>query len=192
MRMKKLSLEEIELGRAKALANASALVEEAKLLFAAERYPRCYALAHLACEELGKVMMLASIGIESRLGTANWSKFWKRFRSHKAKTRNILGLDYLVSPIGSDNSDVERYWKDITEHVHMFEDLKLACLYSDYIKGNFFSPNEIIKRHHAESFLKLAEGRLRVISNVEKVTLGKIKDVDIEEIKRIRKTLFGL
>ena len=185
--MKELTLEEIELGRAKALANAHALVEEARILFKTKHYPRSYALAHLACEELGKVMMLVSIGIESRLGTANWSKFWKRFRSHKAKTKNILGLDYLVSPIRSDNSDVEQYWKDITENVHVFEDLKLACLYSDYISGNFISPSEIVKRRHAESMLRLAEGRLRVISDVEKVTLGKIKDADIEEIKRIRK-----
>jgi len=189
--MRKLSLEEIEQGRAKALANANALVEEAKLLFTAEHYPRAYALAHLACEELGKVMMLVSLGIESRLGTAKWSKFWKRFRSHKEKTKNIFGLDYLVSPPRSDNSDVENYVKDVTERVHMFEDIKLASLYSDYADGKSLSPNEIFTREFVESALKLAEGRLRVINNTEKATLGKIKDADIEEIKRIRKTLLG-
>ncbi|MCP8309426.1 MAG: AbiV family abortive infection protein [archaeon] len=93
-KVKELSLEEIELGRAKALANARALIEDAEILFAAGRYPRSFAMAHLACEELGKVIMLASIGIQIRLGRANWKKFWRRFRSHKEKTKNILGLDY--------------------------------------------------------------------------------------------------
>ena len=189
--MQTLSLDEIELGRAKALANACALVEEASILFKAQHYPRSYALAHLACEELGKVMMLASIGIESRLGTANWSKFWRRFRSHKEKTKNILGLDYLVSPVRSDDPDLGQYIKDITEHIHNFEDSKLMCLYSDFVEGNFVSPNDFCDRSLAESMLKIAEGRLRIIDYVEKNTLGRIKDFDIEEIKTIRKTLFG-
>ncbi|MCP8309427.1 MAG: AbiV family abortive infection protein [archaeon] len=94
-----------------------------------------------------------------------------------------------MSPIRSDDSDVYEYLKDITERFHVFEDLKLAALYTDYSEGTFQSPDEIIKRDIAYNFLKLAKGRLRTIEAIEKITVGKIKDADIETIKAFGKKL---
>ena len=190
--MEELSIEEIEIGRAKALENASDLIEDAKILFASKRYPRCYALAHLACEELGKVMMLMRIGIDSRLGKAAWGAFWKRFRNHKEKTRNILGIDYFVSPTRSDNSDMVKYIEDVTKLVHIYEDTKLVGLYTDYVCGNFLSPREFFQRDLTKAMLRLAKKRLSIISKMEGVTLGKIKDFDVAKIEEIRKSLFDL
>ena len=93
--MKKLLMKEIEFGREKALKNANALIEDADILFKLKRYPRSFALACLGYEELGKSMMLVSVGVKSRLGHVNWKKFWHRYNNHKEKTKNILGLDYL-------------------------------------------------------------------------------------------------
>lgn len=187
--VKELSLEEIELGRAKALANARALIQDAEILFKAGRYPRSLALSHLACEELGKVIMLASIGLQSRLGQTNWNKFWRRFRSHNEKNKNILGMDYLWSPIRSDNSDIDEYLKDITKRFSEFEDLKLTALYTDYRQGTFYSPDEVIKHDIAHAVLELAKSRLRAVESIERYTIGKLKDIDIERVKVIRKML---
>lgn len=187
--MKKLLLREIELGRTKALKNARALIKDAEILFKARRYPRSLALAHLACEELGKIMMLASIGIESRLGNANWNKFWKRFRNHKEKTKNILGIDYMMSPIKSDDSDVEEYEKDITERFLEFENLKFKAIYSDYSYKAFHSPDEIVKRDIALAFLKLAKNRFRVVEKIERRTIGRLRYVNIKKIRTIKEIL---
>lgn len=50
--MKSLSESEIEVARRKVLRNAVALLREARLLFKYPRYPRAYALADLASEEM--------------------------------------------------------------------------------------------------------------------------------------------
>lgn len=64
------------------MANATALVEDASLLFENERYPRAYALAALASEELGKVYLC----LESTLRRdVEPKRFWKLWREHDDK-----------------------------------------------------------------------------------------------------------
>jgi hypothetical protein len=97
-----------------------------------------------------------------------------------------------VSPIRSDDSDVEEYLKDVTERVHTYEDTKLASLYTDYANGSFSSPDEIFRRDLAKAMLGLAEKRLSIINQIEKATSGKIKDFDVAKIDEIRKSLFNV
>ena len=71
----RLTVKQIERGRAEILSNARALVGEAQILLRHKRYARAYALSHLASEELAKLPMLVRAAVEAACGA---SVDWKR------------------------------------------------------------------------------------------------------------------
>lgn len=65
------------------LVNATALVDDASLLFEHNRYPRTYALAALASEELGKVYLCLEAVLSEE--DVEPKRFWKLWREHDDK-----------------------------------------------------------------------------------------------------------
>ena len=105
-----MSIKEIDLAREKVFENAQALVEDAEILFSNHRYARAYALAHLACEELAKLPMLVTAGLELACGRrVDWKKLDKRFRSHSEKWHNLHIVDYTLSEIILNGKDCRDY-----------------------------------------------------------------------------------
>ena len=73
--MDRIPIEKMDNGRRKVLANASKLVEEAEFLLEGGYYPRAYALAHLASEELSKLPMLLRAGASALVGAdVDWTE----------------------------------------------------------------------------------------------------------------------
>src|SRR5690242_11222246 len=70
-----------------ALSNSRDLLTDARLLADRGSYPRAYALAALACEELGKVdLCLATAWLPMTP-----SAFWSSFRNHRGKLSRAYG-----------------------------------------------------------------------------------------------------
>lgn len=65
------------------LTNAAALIDDASLLYENTRYPRAYALAALAGEELGKVYLCLDAVLTDEVHEPK--QFWKRWREHGDK-----------------------------------------------------------------------------------------------------------
>lgn len=175
--MESLSLEQIEVGRAKILANAGELLKEARLLLEHGHQARAYALAHLACEEMAKLPMLVRAGLESALGkNVDWKKFARRFRDHSAKINNIHTLDCMLDDVRPDDSDVTRY-RDNLASTPQLSAMKNTSLYTSFQKGVFSQPMEAIQIEQARAMLAKAAQRLGFFTYAESITGGKIGEV---------------
>ena len=85
--------------RSKILENSRELIEDAEVLLKENRFPRAFSLAHLACEEMAKLPMLARPSAEIIIGeNVDWSKLNIRMRNHQYKILGILMNDFLVNP----------------------------------------------------------------------------------------------
>lgn len=124
-----LTLEQLIAARNKMIKNAKELYEEATILYENGRFARAYFLLGIANEELGKYLWATSAAIDLVTGNIDWKRFWKNIRDHKEKTgmleytENMLLYTYTeedcFSPL------------EIKQTVSIFEELKMASLYSD-------------------------------------------------------------
>jgi AbiV family abortive infection protein len=80
-----------------AARNARDLVADARLLLEAGRLPRAYALAELAAEEIGKLMMLAAVAVRVAMDDpVDLERFWRKFRDHDRKAMNAVFWDHIA------------------------------------------------------------------------------------------------
>jgi AbiV family abortive infection protein len=138
-------------------ANAKELVDEANLLFSHGAFARCYALAHLACEELAKLPMIFRAGMELRRGRdVDWVKLWKRMRDHSEKLDMIALFDYcFFDEITIDNSDVERY-EARKRALPKWNAAKNSSLYAGAYSNGLVKPSELFSEAEVKVFLDYA------------------------------------
>lgn len=157
---RKMTLSEIIEARKKILSNAEELIEEGAILFNSNKYPRAFALAHLACEELAKLPVLNTAALNILICEKNdWQKTNRRLVSHTEKLRLSAGMDYMWEEVQADDSDVRRYEKAL-EAVPDFNNLKNASLYAGFHNHKFVQPSELIKEELSKNMLCLARYRL--------------------------------
>ena len=84
------------------LSNAEELCDESLLLFEAHRFPRAYALAYTALEEIAKAHAVADF----YTGVLSHSEFDEAFRSHKMKAA-YLDRVVAISSASSTEATVE-------------------------------------------------------------------------------------
>jgi len=85
-----LTIEQIEELIEASLTNSSRLASDARLLLDAGRIPTAYAIAEVACEEAGKILMLAKAGLEAAIGQpVDWRQLRRRMTDHGAKIRTV-------------------------------------------------------------------------------------------------------
>jgi AbiV family abortive infection protein len=84
------TIDQIEEMIAASFSNSSRLASDARLLLDGGRFPTAYAIAELACEEAGKILMLAKAGIEAAIGQrVDWKGLRGRLTDHGAKIRTL-------------------------------------------------------------------------------------------------------
>jgi AbiV family abortive infection protein len=177
--MKALSIEQIELARKKVFENTEELISEAQLLFDNGRYARAFAVAHLASEEIAKLMMLARIGTDLLLGrTIDWRKFFRRFRNHEEKLQNMALFDYffLSDPDLLANRDLRKLEADEAA-VPDQNRRKNLSLYVDLADEPFRRPSEIINENETFNLLELVKERFRFCSAIETGSQGRLSEL---------------
>lgn len=169
-------VEGVESGFALILQNARDLIEESEILFAAERWPRAYALAHLASEELAKLPMIFGYASRVRLcGLDDWGSFYKRFCNHQAKWRGIESLSYLLDSATEANADVKRFMKAL-KAIPARDSLKNRSLYvAAKSKCDFESPRGVISSEVAKNAIDQATASLQFHSKVPSGEAGWLK-----------------
>jgi AbiV family abortive infection protein len=142
--------------------NAVGLLDDAKLLLDAGRFPRAFALAELAAEELGKVILVAAMAVRVAVGMPpNWSRFWGKFLHHPDKAWNASLIDRVmavnakawaegdVDAIKADTKGVEEARKQAEGMPHAKND----ALYVDYRGGQLRLPLEAISDDQARTIV---------------------------------------
>jgi AbiV family abortive infection protein len=192
-----LSPSQIEQAAEMALANATDLLAEADLLRASGRCARAFFLAHIACEEVGKLPILITTAVSERLGfDVDWNRIDRVLRSHTAKIAQVLFMDSLMGSPGIDVGEAE-YQTDL-RRMRMYTDVKNASLYSSLVEGEFRRPNELITPEFFHTFRTLAHGRVRALESMYLVPIraagglpAMLERMDPERLHVILATLTG-
>lgn len=183
--MHKFAPEKLFSGRQKALKNALEIFEDAKILFEAEKWARCFFLIQIAIEELGKYGIIVTSTISAIHGSLDWKRFWRRFKDHKNKTRHLLVLENLRGFINDPLSELLNTEADI-KYAKSQEYVKLQSLYCDVDdNGEFFAPSEIVTKRDCDLSLQLLKRRISMVTSfenkvVKKFPFGKMKKEDID------------
>lgn len=161
-----LSPREVEEACEVALANAKDLLAEAELLYEHEMCARAFLLAHIACEEVGKLPVLIYAAVGERIGhEVDWKRIDRVLRSHSAKMKQVLFMDSLRHAPGDIRAQEESYRDDL-ERLPVYNDFKNASLYSFYADGRFWRPSEAVPCQFLESFLATAQARVKAFEGM--------------------------
>lgn len=155
-----LTLAQIEEACEAAFDNASALLEEADVLRSHEMCARAYYLAHIACEELGKLPILTALAVSVWMEAGvDWSRIDGALRSHSSKIKQVLFMDSLQNK-SSFREGADEYEMDV-KRLRSYTDIKNASLYSFLSDGRFLRPSDVMACEIFDSLRHLADGRLR-------------------------------
>jgi len=190
--MNKFSIKEIEKTRIKFLNNARELLEEADLLSENKKFARAYSLAHLACEELAKIIMVSRVAYEVARGkNIDWKRVNRRLRNHKEKIKDILALDFLYSSKTENNEDVKNFYKDI-KMTKYYNDFKNYSLYTSLIGDKFYKPSELFSHEFVKGFIKLAHNRFNAVEKFTLLSKDRLKKLfDSQEFKQLENFLYN-
>jgi AbiV family abortive infection protein len=149
-----LSPAEIAEGIAAAQANADRLINDAKVLLDAECFPSAAALAILAIEERGKVIVLERMAI---VPPEKLKETWRDYRSHRAKNAG-WAMPLLIADGARTMKDFASLVDKKADHAAMLDALKQVALYTDCLgKRHWSKPDEAIKADLAKMLIEIAE-----------------------------------
>lgn len=118
------------------LANAGTLVDDASLLFENDRFPRAYALAALAGEELGKVYLCLDALLASE--DVDGKQFWWTWRQHGDK------LDSMRAYAAAFVDDLESLNVDqLGPDARRIGTQKLSAIYVDFDGHDVLKPDRV-------------------------------------------------
>ena len=141
------------------LSNAEALLEEARILLAADHPARAIALAVLAMEEVGKLPGYAAASRYAERG--RWRQWWRMFRRHTGKLAMHEWVRILASPKDLDTDDVQALLNN--RFGETWHQVKLSALYTDFRSGEFVSPLDLPEAEAlAQAATKMVEETLPI------------------------------
>lgn len=145
-----LSPEQLAAVGRKSLNNALLLLDDARLLLDNERHARASALAVLAAEEFGKMLMAFGALTLDPADKQGWRRFWTRFVSHNPKYANAAMMMDAFMP----EEDVSAFFESMQVFVSGSIAQKMAGLYVDVgEEGTVTAPEEVIDGELAQAML---------------------------------------
>jgi len=177
-----LSIDQLKSGRLKALQNAKELLKEASILFDNACWARAAFLSQIVTEELGKYLILTSALIEVivKPKSFSWKKFWRRYLSHKEKSKLISVFEDIAL---NNIEDFSEYFKELPTISSSLEWGRKKSLYSDYVKNAFYSPTELFTENIATDSLNRAKECMRLIKEFENNSLFRMEGMTTEEFR---------
>lgn len=185
--------DELFAGRKQVLQNATDLVDDAELLFAAGRHARALFLSQIATEELGKYALIVSSAISAVHGSLSWGEFCRDFRSHNTKTRKLLSLENFHHVLNRRGDHILLSEED--KHYAAIQDkVKMLSLYCDFDDQGFTVPRGQIPGNVADVALELVKSRLRMVVLFEEqvASVYPFESLTKERIDRFRRKLLDL
>lgn len=160
---------QISEGIAAAQANALRLLDDARLLLEARRFPSAAALAILSMEERGKTIILKRLAIVR--DPADLKSAWRDYRNHRAKNAGWI-IPQLVNQGARTMLSMADSVDPNAEHAAVLDALKQVSFYTDCLEKRHWSiPTEVIDEDLARSMITSAEmmwgGRSITVREVE-------------------------
>ncbi|OXM54468.1 AbiV family abortive infection protein [Amycolatopsis alba] len=149
-----------------ALANAAALLDDAKILLDHHKWARACALAALAAEEYGKFQLCKQVAISP---PADWSTFWHALKTHDPKIRAWSGelLDSMQPP-GGGGEDAWNRARDVmtipnSTFAKAVTGSKMSAFYADWddLSGQPLIPGDRVNEHLARNMVNAASRVVR-------------------------------
>lgn len=151
-----LTVNQIAEGIAAAQANALRLIEDARVLLEAGRFPTVAALAVLAIEERGKVIILKRMVLLHE--PAHLKAAWKEYRSHRAKSAGMILPELILDGARTMAAMAPAVDAD-TERTGLLNAVKQVSLYTDCLGDRHWTvPEDVADEELARSMLRAAEG----------------------------------
>ncbi|WP_455276657.1 AbiV family abortive infection protein [[Eubacterium] cellulosolvens] len=180
--IKKLSLEQMDEGRKKALFNSDELLSDAKTLLENGRWARAFLLSLLSMEELGKYILLVGLSSITNYERIDWKKFWEMYKFRKIDGNDIHLLGFFFAELKS-LENLEKNLKGLqNEDKNILTSLGDLSLFSDFEKNGFHSPEEVITNEIASYWVRVADRYLNSVNNFDKNIIG------LDGLKKLRKS----
>jgi len=177
-----LSLKEVARGFKLCTQNAESLLDAAEELASKGSYGHAFALVILSEEEIAKSLMLATAATLDESDEKSWTKFWLRFRKHKAKQDDLLLFDFFAC----ESVTAEDTFKEMKSGI--LECLKQLGIYVDNLDGSFVSPKTLFSKAEVRKLVKdelnLARNRLKHLKKIN-------EKVDAKILKKLKKRAKG-
>ena len=127
------------------------------LLFDSGKFPRAYALAQLALEELDKIRQIGVVEDKLKDGKiVDWKSFFDEFLSHKKKLKSgFLLTQFMIGRKTLKQEEID----ELEGTVEKVNTLKNYSLYSTIRNSVFQKPSDIIGEGIAKSIMKVARIR---------------------------------
>jgi AbiV family abortive infection protein len=150
----RLSPQQAADGMNAAESNAYRLLEDARRLFEAKRFPTAASLAILSIEESGKVSVLREIVLARSDGEAK--EAWRGYRSHTKKNVTWI-LPELVAKGARTLEDLRPLMDSDAEHPYLLDKLKQLGFYTDCARdARWVEPSAVIEESFARTILQVA------------------------------------
>lgn len=156
-----LTLKQIDSYIQALLDNAEELILEADTLYGANLYPRSFALAHFAREELSKCIILHATGCRIWSGMEiDWKRTMKRLRDHKSKLRLETVQNSLFAAAMGEPDKSELMAKNVESFANYRNYKKNSSLYVGISGGIVTRPSETVSKNQAFRTIQLAKASL--------------------------------
>jgi AbiV family abortive infection protein len=164
-----LNAAQIACGMNAACRNARRLVDDARLLLGAGRYPTAASLPVLSIEESGKTSILRRLALAPSEEARR--RAWKDYRSHRSKNAAWI-LPELAGKGARDLESLRLASDPSAEHTAILDQVKQIGLYTDCMGDAHWSePDKVIDGSFARSLVGIAD------------LLAKKKVVTVKEIE---------
>ena len=155
-----LSDEEAVRGADAAVLSARSLLEDAKLLFGLQRWPRSASIAVLAMEEFGKFHML--LAVHQSKTDEDRKSAWRNYYNHPAKA----GMSIGPAEIRSMTAAELHAWR--VENGKRFDHVKQLGFYSGLTPGReWIRPSQSITQKDAGLMITFAEYNISQLNDWE-------------------------
>jgi len=153
-----INLKELAKGIDLCIENATGLIEETRLLFDKNRFPRCFSLCVLAVEEIGKIEVVARGALIRETEGEEWKRFRKDFKSHEMKQAHAIVMHFAQVRSSEGSKGLRRRFRSSGRFT--LDRAKQLGLYVDLVDSKFVSPHTMISRKLAREALNRAEETL--------------------------------
>ena len=151
----RLSPKQIADGMNAAQRNARRLVDDAKLLLDAGRFPSAASLAILSIEESGKTSILRQLSVAK--DDKEIADCWRAYRSHTKKNAMWI-LTELFSKGARKLDDFLPMFSDGAEHPQLLDQVKQISFYTDCLGNAHWSePTDVIEEPFARTIVQIAD-----------------------------------
>jgi AbiV family abortive infection protein len=161
-----LSVDELDALAQAVRDNSQGLLLDAKLLMESKRYPRAFALAELAAEEVGKLILVAATAIRVAVEMpVDWRRFWRNFRHHPPKAWNAALIDRIMAvnaqawaegDVAAIMADAEGL-QEARRQAELMPPAKNDALYVDHRQGWLREPANEISEDQARAIVSGVE-----------------------------------